>query len=72
MRAKIFLTGAMCGGLVGAVATLLIAPMGGQELRSRARTKFSQLVAETKRATSERQRELRAQIDELASRQDEA
>ena len=71
MRAKIFLAGAICGGLVGTVVTLLIAPMGGEELRSRARTEFSLLVSETKRATSERQRELRAQIDELASQQNE-
>ncbi len=60
-----FVAGAMCGGIVGAVAALLLAPASGSELRTGARARFDELVAEGRQAAADRRAELEAQLAAL-------
>jgi gas vesicle protein len=53
-----FLAGMMSGAIVGSVAALLLAPMSGRELQTRAREELDELMEdETKRVQLEAQLE---------------
>lgn len=67
MRITSFLAGALCGGLVGGVAALLLAPMAGEEFVGSAKNELEHWVTEAKNAASEKRAQLRAQVDDLAS-----
>ena len=58
-----FLAGALCGALVGGVATLLMAPVSGEDLRELAEARWQSAKNEAQLAKDERQRELEAQFD---------
>jgi gas vesicle protein len=60
-----FVAGAMCGGIVGAVAALLLAPVPGSELRQSARVRFDEMLAEGRQAAADRRAELEAQLAAL-------
>ena len=62
MRTISFLAGALCGGLVGAVAALLLAPMAGKELKARVMVEIDHLVGEARQATVDKRSELSARF----------
>ena len=71
MRTTSFLAGAMCGGLVGAVAALFLAPMTGEDFRGRVKSELEHVVAEARRAASEQRIALRAQVDGIETYQED-
>jgi gas vesicle protein len=60
-----FLTGALCGALVGATAALLMAPSSGQQLRADVTGRWEEALAEARHAMDETRRELRAQLEQM-------
>lgn len=62
-----FLAGALCGAVVGGVATLLFTPASGEDLRTQAEEKWQTARSEAQSAMEERRRELEQEF-ELASR----
>ncbi|MDP6793584.1 MAG: YtxH domain-containing protein [Anaerolineales bacterium] len=62
MRTISFLAGALCGGLVGAVAALLLAPMAGKELKSRVMVEIDHVVGEARQAAVDKRAELSARF----------
>ena len=62
MRTFSFLAGALCGGLVRAVAALLLAPMAGKELKARVMVEIDHLVGEARQATVDKRSELSARF----------
>ena len=60
-----FLAGAMCGAVVGAVASLLLTPLSGRDLQVKARTEVENILLEAKDAAAARREELRARLDDL-------
>jgi gas vesicle protein len=62
-----FLAGAMSGAIVGAVSALLLAPMSGQDLQTRAREEFDNLVEDAKSAAELKRVQLETQLEALKS-----
>ena len=62
MRTFSFLAGALCGGVVGGVAALLLAPMAGKELQARVMVEIDHLVCEARQAAVEKRAELSARF----------
>ena len=62
MRTISFVAGALCGGAVGAVAALLLAPLAGQELRARVRDEVDHLVGEARQAAVDKRAEVSARF----------
>ena len=62
MRTISFFAGALCGGLVGAVAALLLAPMAGKELKSRVMVEIDHVVGEVRQAAVDKRAELSARF----------
>ncbi len=60
-----FLAGALCGAVVGAVASLLLTPLSGRDLQVKARTEVENILLEAKDAAAARREELRARLDDL-------
>ena len=60
-----FLAGMMSGAIVGSVAALLLAPMSGRELQSRAREQMDSLVEDAKSAAETKRVQLEAQLASL-------
>jgi gas vesicle protein len=56
-----FMTGAICGALVGAVAALLLTPASGEELLHEAEERWQLTKSEARRAMEERRMELESQ-----------
>jgi len=64
-----FLAGAICGGLVGAVAALLFTPVSGDELRRLLQERVEMVMEEGRRAAEQRRAELEAQFAAARGRQ---
>ena len=62
-----FLSGAVMGGLVGAVLALLLAPSSGEELRGQLKEGFGEFQEEIGKAMQEKRIELEAKLEELRS-----
>jgi gas vesicle protein len=60
-----FLAGAMCGAIVGAVAALLLTPESGSQIRSEARQRFDELLAEGRKAAAKRRSELMDEFEAM-------
>jgi gas vesicle protein len=60
-----FLAGMMSGAIVGSVAALLLAPMSGRELQTKAREEFDELVEDAKSAAETKRVQLEAQLEAL-------
>jgi gas vesicle protein len=60
-----FFAGAMCGAIVGAVAALLLTPESGSEIRSEARQRFDELLAEGRKAAAQRRSELMNELETM-------
>jgi gas vesicle protein len=60
-----FLSGALCGALVGAAGALLFAPMSGIELRQQVQERYNLMLEEGRRAAADRRTELEAQLAAL-------
>jgi len=62
-----FLAGALTGALIGGITTLLLAPMSGEELRSRGRERFDEISDDVREAYSARVAQLEAEVARLRS-----
>ena len=58
MRTIRFLVGAFCGGVVGALAVLCLAPMAGKDLRVLIMAELNHLVSDAQQAAADKQTEL--------------
>lgn len=58
-----FMAGALCGAVVGSVATLLLTPASGEDLRTQAEARWQDAKNEAQLAMDERQRELEDQFE---------
>lgn len=58
-----FIAGALCGAVVGSVATLLLTPASGEDLRTQAEARWQDAKNEAQLAMDERQRELEDQFE---------
>ncbi len=60
-----FLAGLLIGGLVGAVAALLFAPMSGDELRGEVQNRTDQVVTDIRTAMDEERKRLEAELEAM-------
>jgi gas vesicle protein len=60
-----FLAGLMSGAIVGSVSALLLAPMSGRELQTRAKDQFDNLVDDARSAAETKRVQLEAQLEAL-------
>lgn len=60
-----FLAGMMSGAVVGSVAALLLAPMSGHDLQTRAREEFNDLLEDARSAAETKRVQLEAQLEAL-------
>ena len=58
-----FLAGALCGAVVGSVATLLFTPASGEDLRAQAEAHWQNAKNEAQQAMEDRQRELEEEFE---------
>ncbi len=58
-----FMAGALCGAVVGGVATLLLTPASGEDLRAQAEARWQDAKNEAQLAMDEKQRELEDQFE---------
>jgi gas vesicle protein len=58
-----FMAGALCGAVVGGVATLLLTPSSGEDLRAQAEEHWQNAKNEAQLAMDERRRELEDQFE---------
>ena len=58
-----FMAGALCGAVVGGVATLLLTPSSGEDLRAQADARWQDAKNEAQLAMDERRRELEDQFE---------
>ena len=58
-----FMAGALCGAVVGGVATLLLTPASGEDLRAQADARWQDAKSEAQLAMDERRRELEDQFE---------
>jgi gas vesicle protein len=58
-----FMAGALCGAVVGGVATLLLTPASGEDLRAQAETHWQNAKDEARLAMDERRRELENEFE---------
>lgn len=64
-RLMMFLAGSLCGGLVGAVTALLLAPASGRELRDRIQNRVTALQDDVREAYETRRAQLEAELEAL-------
>ncbi len=60
-----FLSGAIMGGLVGAVLAILLAPSSGEELRGELKDRFGGFTEEINQAMKDKRVELESKLEEL-------
>jgi gas vesicle protein len=69
MRITNFLSGALFGGVVGAVAAILLAPSSGDELRADMKARADRIRDDVEAAAASRRAELERQLAELRAPQ---
>ena len=57
------MAGALCGAVVGGVATLLLTPASGEDLRAQAEARWQNAKDEAQLAMDERRRELENEFE---------
>lgn len=67
-RFMTFLTGVVCGALIGAVTALLLAPTSGEELRGRVQKRTEELRDEIREAYDTRMAQLEGELSNLRDR----
>ncbi|RME97341.1 MAG: hypothetical protein D6768_19850 [Chloroflexi bacterium] len=60
-----FFAGFLTGLVMGFVAVLLTTPQSGQDLQLKARSRFDEIVAESRRAAAERRAELENRLADM-------
>ena len=63
-----FILGILFGGMIGAVAGLVLAPYAGEETRERMRANVEEIINEGRLAAESRRSELESQLEELRGR----
>ena len=64
-RFMAFLTGSLCGALIGAVAALLLAPYSGGEIRQRTRERLNAFREDVREAYDARREQLETELESL-------
>lgn len=64
-RTMNFITGALVGGFIGAVAVILFTPTSGDELREQIQIQIENVKADVKAASDARRAELEAELESL-------
>ncbi len=60
-----FFAGALCGAIVGAAISLLLAPTSGESLRNEMVNRWREALDEARLAMDETRRELQAQFEQM-------
>ena len=60
-----FILGILFGGMIGAVAGLVLAPYAGEETRERIRANVEEIINEGRLAAESRRSELESQLEQL-------
>jgi gas vesicle protein len=60
-----FLAGVICGAIVGAGTSLLLAPESGEELRADVVKRWEDALAEAKQAMEDTRRDLQTQFEQM-------
>jgi gas vesicle protein len=60
-----FILGILFGGMIGAVAGLVLAPYAGEETRERMRANVEEIINEGRLAAESRRSELESQLEQL-------
>jgi len=60
-----FLSGALCGALVGAVLVILLTPVSGEELRADAISRWEEAMREAQKAREETKKRLETQFEQM-------
>ena len=63
-----FILGILFGGMIGAVAGLVLAPYAGEETRERMRANVEEVINEGRLAAESRRSELESQLEQLRGR----
>lgn len=63
-----FLAGALSGAVVGAAASFLFTPSSGRDLRTEARMRWQNAVAEARNEMQRTEQELQTQFEHMRSR----
>ncbi|MBU6362186.1 MAG: YtxH domain-containing protein [Chloroflexota bacterium] len=63
-----FILGILFGGMIGAVAGLVLAPYAGEETRERMRANVEEIINEGRLAAESRRSELESQLEQLRGR----
>lgn len=69
-KAVAFISGAVLGGILGAVTALLLAPYSGEELRSVIQKRVEHIQIEIKEAAQQKRAELEEQLEEFINPQE--
>jgi gas vesicle protein len=70
-RFMTFVSGIVCGALVGSVVVLLVAPESGKELRERLADRFAGFRDEIKRAYESRMAQMESELEALGQSKSE-
>ena len=71
-KAMAFVFGAVMGGVIGAVTTLLLTPYSGEELKTVLQKEVDKIAIEIKEAAINKRAELEEQLEELINPQETA
>ncbi len=66
-RLMFFAGGVLCGVMIGATVALLLTPASGEAMRGDARHHLDDAMADARRASEERRKELEAQLARMTS-----
>jgi gas vesicle protein len=64
-NAGFFALGAFIGGVLAAIAVLLVTPMSGNDLRKEIKNQSEKLITDVKQASMDRQEELKTELETL-------
>ena len=60
-----FMTGTLCGAIVGGAISLLLAPMSGQSMQEELAVRFDKLKADIEASVAEQEKRLRAEFERM-------
>ncbi|MCK4831293.1 MAG: YtxH domain-containing protein [Anaerolineales bacterium] len=60
-----FMTGILCGAIVGGAIALLLAPMSGKSMQEELAVRFDKLKADIEASVAEQEKRLRAEFERM-------